>query len=126
MSALKAPAGHFTILYFASASSYTAKNNESFPAPLPLSKLFEMLEEKYNGMKDKVLMSCLVTVNLEYVDIPEDCASEPFIKEGDEVAIIPPVSSGPWRPTSPQNISPWPHHLLPPMSLADASFIANW
>ncbi|TVY15718.1 Molybdopterin synthase sulfur carrier subunit [Lachnellula arida] len=95
MPALKAPAGHFTVLYFASASSYTSKNNESLPAPLPLSKLFDTLEEKYNGMKAKVLVSCLVTVNLEYVDIPEDCASEPVIKEGDEVAIIPPVSSGP-------------------------------
>ncbi|TVY32227.1 Molybdopterin synthase sulfur carrier subunit [Lachnellula subtilissima] len=84
MPTLKAPAGHFTILYFASASSYTSKNNE----------LFDTLEEKYNGMKAKVLASCLVTVNLEYVDIPEDCASEPVIKEGDEVAIIPPVSSG--------------------------------
>lgn len=94
MPALKDPTGHFTVLYFASASSYTSKNNETLPAPLPLSKLFDTLEEKYNGMKAKVLVSCLVTVNLEYVDIPEDCASEPVIKEGDEVAIIPPVSSG--------------------------------
>lgn len=90
----KAPAGHFTILYFATASSYTSKSSESLRAPLPLSKLFEILEEKYNGMKAKVLESCLVTVNLEYVDIPEDGADGPVIKEGDEVAIIPPVSSG--------------------------------
>jgi molybdopterin converting factor small subunit len=94
MSSSKAPAGHFTILYFASASSYTSKSSESLLAPLPLSKLFETLDEKYNGMKVKVLESCLVTVNLEYVDIPEDAASEPVIQEGDEVAIIPPVSSG--------------------------------
>jgi molybdopterin converting factor small subunit len=94
MSSAKAPAGHFTILYFASASSYTSKSSESLPAPLPLSKLFETLDEKYNGMKVKVLESCLVTVNLEYVDISEDAASEPVIQEGDEVAIIPPVSSG--------------------------------
>jgi molybdopterin synthase sulfur carrier subunit len=94
MPASKAPAGLFKILYFASASSYTSKSSESLPAPLPLLKLFETLEEKYNGMKAKVLESCLVTINLEYVDIPEDGASEPVIKEGDEVAIIPPVSSG--------------------------------
>jgi len=94
MPTSKAPAGHFTILYFASASSYTSQSFESLPAPLPLSKLFETLEERYNGMKVKVLESCLVTINLEYVDIPEDGASAPVIQEGDEVAIIPPVSSG--------------------------------
>jgi molybdopterin converting factor small subunit len=96
MSSSRAPAEHFTILYFASAGSYTTKDSEHLPAPLPLAKLFETLEEKYSGMKAKVLESCLVTVNLEYVDIPEDPANENglVIKEGDEVAIIPPVSSG--------------------------------
>lgn len=94
MSSSKAPAGHFTILYFASASSYTSKDSEALPAPLPLSKLFETLDEKYGGMKAKVLESCLVTINLEYVDMPENGEEGPVIKEGDEVAIIPPVSSG--------------------------------
>jgi molybdopterin synthase sulfur carrier subunit len=95
-TAIKAPAGQFTVLYFASAGSYTSKDSETFEAPLPLSKLFETLEGKYNGMKAKVLESCLVTVNLEYVDIPEGGKgdSEMVLKEGDEVAIIPPVSSG--------------------------------
>jgi molybdopterin converting factor small subunit len=93
----KAPPGRFNILYFASASSYTSKDSEALPAPLPLSKLFETLEEQYTGMKAKVLESCLVTINLEYVDVPETVAStesDTVIKEGDEVAIIPPVSSG--------------------------------
>jgi molybdopterin converting factor small subunit len=92
----KAPPGHYTILYFASASSYTSKDSEHLPAPLPLSKLFDTLEEKYGGIKAKVLETCLVTVNLEYVDLPEGTGngSEMVIKEGDEVAIIPPVSSG--------------------------------
>ncbi|KAL2065002.1 hypothetical protein VTL71DRAFT_4142 [Oculimacula yallundae] len=92
----KMPSGHFKILYFASASSYSATDSEYLPAPLPIAKLFETLEEKYNGMKSKVLESCLVTVNLEYVDVPEgaDAESDFIIKEGDEVAIIPPVSSG--------------------------------
>lgn len=90
------PAGRFTVLYFASASSYTSKESETFEAPLPLVKLFETLEEKYNGIQSKVLDSCLVTVNLEYVDLPQDGGgdSEFLIKDGDEVAIIPPVSSG--------------------------------
>lgn len=92
----KVPAGHFRILYFASASSYTSKDSEDFPAPISIAKLFDTLEEKYSGMKSKVLESCLVTVNLEYVDMPEggDGESDLQIKEGDEVAIIPPVSSG--------------------------------
>lgn len=91
-----APAGHYTILYFASASSYTSRDSEHLPAPLPLSKLFETLEKRYGGIKAKVLESCLVTINLEYVDISDVAGkgSEIEIKEGDEVAIIPPVSSG--------------------------------
>ncbi|TGO15464.1 hypothetical protein BTUL_0040g00720 [Botrytis tulipae] len=88
--------GQFTVLYFATASSYTSKDSETFSAPLPLSRLFETLEDRYNGMKDNVLRSCLVTINLEYVDIPETGSdgTETTIKDGDEVAIIPPVSSG--------------------------------
>ncbi|KAF8866613.1 molybdopterin synthase small subunit CnxG [Acephala macrosclerotiorum] len=94
MGTSKAPPGHFTVLYFASASSYTSKDTEALPAPLQLAKLFETLDEKYGGMKSKVLESCLVTINLEYVDIPENGEDGPIINEGDEVAIIPPVSSG--------------------------------
>jgi len=45
-------------------------------------------------MKAKVLESCLVTINLEYVDMPENGDKGQVINEGDEVAIIPPVSSG--------------------------------
>lgn len=92
----KPPKGHFNILYFASASSFTSKEFEVLPAPLPLGKLFRLLEEKYNGIQEHVLNSCLVTINLEYTDLPksEDEPSQPVIEEGDEVAIIPPVSSG--------------------------------
>ncbi|RDL36803.1 Molybdopterin synthase sulfur carrier subunit [Venustampulla echinocandica] len=93
-TASKPPAGHFTILYFASASSYTARDSENLPAPLPVSKLFEVLEVKYSGIKPKILDSCLLTINLEYVDVTDDSASDVVIKECDEVAIIPPVSSG--------------------------------
>ncbi|ESZ92376.1 ribosomal protein s28e [Sclerotinia borealis F-4128] len=88
--------GQFTVLYFATAASYTSKDSEAFRAPLPLSQLFKTLENHYNGIRDKVLRSCLVTINLEYVDIPEAGSdnTEMIIKDGDEVAIIPPVSSG--------------------------------
>jgi molybdopterin synthase sulfur carrier subunit len=99
--------GYFTLLYFASASSYTTKDSENFQAPLPLPKLFDILEERYPGIRDKVLSHCAVTINLNYVDVgilegvcSEKRGAEPVlgdvvvIKEGDEVALIPPVSSG--------------------------------
>jgi molybdopterin converting factor small subunit len=90
------PAGHFAILYFAAASTYTKKTSEHLPAPIKARDLFALLEERYTGIKDKVLSSCAVTVNLEYVDIDEEGAQggDKVIGEGDEVAIIPPVSSG--------------------------------
>jgi molybdopterin converting factor small subunit len=93
----KPPKGHFNVLYFASAQSYTSKEFESLPAPLPLGKLFQALEDRYQGMRSSILESCLVTVNLDYVNVPEngtDGADQLVIHEGDEVAIIPPVSSG--------------------------------
>lgn len=94
----KPTSGHFNLLYFASASTFTGKEFEALPAPLPVRKLFATLEDRYAGIRAKILESCLLTINLNYVDVPEDSneggADEPVIKEGDEVAIIPPVSSG--------------------------------
>lgn len=96
MAPAKAPAGHFSILYFAAASTFTRKASEHLPAPVRARDLFAVLEERYPGFKEKVLSSCAVTVNLEYVDVGEDGAegADKEIREGDEVAIIPPVSSG--------------------------------
>ncbi|KAI0910595.1 molybdopterin synthase sulfur carrier subunit [Ustulina deusta] len=95
----KPPKDHFIVLYFASASSFTSKDYDTLPAPLPVGKLFDALEDKHSGIKEKILSSCLVTINLNYVDMPntdsEDVSeSSVVIQEGDEVAIIPPVSSG--------------------------------
>lgn len=98
MATGKPPSGHFNLLYFASASTYAKKSSEHIPAPLEASKLFEVLEEKYPGIKNKILSSCAVTINLDYVDVEEDdngtLKGARMIQEGDEVAIIPPVSSG--------------------------------
>jgi len=95
MSTSKAPPGHFKILYFGPAENHTRKASENLPAPLPIGKLFSTLEEKYGGIKVNLLESCLITVNLEYIEVPEDENEEGImIQEGDEVAIIPPVSSG--------------------------------
>ena len=93
MATSKPPPNHFNILYFASASSFTRKKSESLPAPLLLKDLFEVLEKRYPGIKESVLESCAVTINLDYVDVEEDRTGM-AIKEGDEVGIIPPVSSG--------------------------------
>ncbi|KAL2695331.1 hypothetical protein AAEP93_004084 [Penicillium crustosum] len=78
----------FTIHYFATASQYTAKNTESLPAPLKLSALFGELEQRYPGISPKVLSTCGVSLNGEYVDVEED--TETVIQAGGEVAIIPP------------------------------------
>ena len=96
----KPPLGHFSVLYFATASSFTRKSSENLPAPLPALKLFETLEKQYPGIQKSVLSSCAVTINLEYIDLGEEQQSGDLeslnliIEEGDEVAIIPPVSSG--------------------------------
>lgn len=82
----------FTIHYFASASQFTSKNTESLPAPQKLSTLFDELEKRYPGIGTKVLSSCGISLNGEYVDIEEDV--DVVIEAGGEVAVIPPVSSG--------------------------------
>lgn len=82
--------GQFTVLFFSVAASFVGKTAAFLPAPMPTSELFVHLDTLYPGFKSHVLLSCLVTVNLEYVDPTGDN----IIKEGDEVGIIPPVSSG--------------------------------
>ena len=91
-----APAGTFTVLYFASASSFTGKDSDSFPAPVALSDLYVFLEEKYPGIRASILDHSMLTVNLEYVDVPAADSGESgmMIESGFEVAIIPAVSSG--------------------------------
>lgn len=102
MMAGKPPPGQFRILYFASAASFTRKAFDDFPAPLELAKLGQVLESKYFGITQGVLDSCAITLNLDYVDLDEardfsdlgTISTATVINEGDEVAIIPPVSSG--------------------------------
>ena len=93
MAAASVP-GHFTLLYFAAASSYTKKQHDVLPAPLELGQLYPTLENKYPGIGEQVLSSCAVTLNLDYVDLLDHNEQSRMIQSGDEVAIIPPVSSG--------------------------------
>lgn len=96
-------AGTFTLLMFAAASTYTGTDTLQLKAPMALQQLFDTLEGRYSGIKKKVLRSAAVTVNLEYVEFEVDGegnlvegegGAEVVIKAGDEVGIIPPVSSG--------------------------------
>lgn len=97
MSVPRAPAGHFTVLYFAAAASYTSRQHDFFSAPIQSDKLFEVLEERYANITARVLSSCAITVNFDYISVGDGSAEENSgmeIQAGDEVAIIPPVSSG--------------------------------
>ncbi|PLN74891.1 hypothetical protein BDW42DRAFT_181566 [Aspergillus taichungensis] len=90
----------FQIHYFSTASAYTGKSTERLPAPLPVARLFDVLEERYPGMRKAVLGSCGLSVGDEYVDLDAELGvgqsseGRVVIKEGEEVAVIPPVSSG--------------------------------
>lgn len=91
-----APNGTFTVLYFASASSFTGKDVDSFPAPVALADLFSLLESRYPGIRAWAQKYCMLTVNLDYIDVPKDGSADSglVLKAGDELALIPPVSSG--------------------------------
>jgi molybdopterin synthase sulfur carrier subunit len=69
---------------------------------MTLSALFTELERRFPGMKRKVLSSAALTRNLEYLDVEVDELGEIVggeesglvLSAGDEVAVVPPVSSG--------------------------------
>ena len=82
----------FTLLYFAAAATLTDRTSDTFQAPMSISQLYKTLNERYPGIQGKVLNSSALTVNLEYVNLDKQDAIT--IRAGDEVAIIPPVSSG--------------------------------
>jgi molybdopterin synthase sulfur carrier subunit len=94
--------GTFTLLLFANASSF-ASDTESLtlPAPTTLSRVLAELERRWPGIGAKVLSGSAFCVNLEYVDFEyakngagEAEGGEVEIQVGDEVAVVPPVSSG--------------------------------
>ena len=85
----------FKVLYFASAKDATGLSSEDLAFPqnaqtMSIQQLFALLESKYPKLKQKkILSSVAVAVNLEYVEVEDG-----VLGEGDEVAIIPPVSGG--------------------------------
>jgi len=85
----------FKMLYFAAAVDYSKCAEERLPAPIKVRELFEVLEKRHPGIGE-VLRRSMLTVNLEYVDMEDEDEGDEVmvIKEGDEVAVIPPVSAG--------------------------------
>lgn len=86
--------GHITILYFAAASTATGLDSERIPLPpqpLALSKLGEILVAKHPDTNLKqVLETSQWSVDAEMVDEPEKV----ILQDGNEVAVICPVSGG--------------------------------
>lgn len=83
----------FTVLYFATAAAYTKRDSETFEGPCSIAQFLTLLEKRYPGITASVLDSCALSVDLQYVDKDNDDGDQ-AIKDGSEVAIIPPVSSG--------------------------------
>jgi molybdopterin converting factor small subunit len=87
-----------TVLYFAAASTATGRTSETIPLPssdcnssFPLSSLGPLLVSRHPkaGLED-ILKISRWSVDAEMVDDPETV----FLKGGEEVAIICPVSGG--------------------------------
>jgi molybdopterin converting factor subunit 1 len=76
-------------LFFAEAKELVGKNtlDLEFKDSCDTAQLVTELLSRYPSLK-KIIDNCLVAVNLEYISRPV------FLKDGDEVAIIPPLSGG--------------------------------
>lgn len=88
-----------TVLYFAAASTATGKSFELIELPIesnsgfPLSQLSSLLEAQYpNTDIAKVLKTSRWSVDAEMVE--EEAEGRVFLKGGEEVAVICPVSGG--------------------------------
>jgi molybdopterin synthase sulfur carrier subunit len=100
--------GLCTVLFFAAASTYTTQESTTLRGGVSLRQLLADLETKFPGFTSKIISGSAITVNLEYVDFNVDELSKGnaadekdaadglgmIVQPGDEVGIIPPVSSG--------------------------------
>ncbi|NPA16548.1 molybdopterin converting factor subunit 1 [Persephonella sp.] len=77
------------LLYFSSIKDRLGKSREEVELPdgSKISDLYKLLEEKYPQIAES-LPSVMFAVNEEYAD------RNTQLKEGDTVALIPPVSGG--------------------------------
>lgn len=87
----------FTVLYFAALTDFTSVRKQAFTAhsTLKVKDLIAFISRSEpqlaSDAAQELLKTCACAINLEYVDLDED---EDYVKHGDEVAIIPPVSGG--------------------------------
>jgi molybdopterin synthase catalytic subunit len=79
------------VLYFARAREVAGAAEESLELPggCGTAALLAALRARHPGLEG-VLRSCVFAVNQEYVALDQEVP----LKEGDEVAIIPPLSGG--------------------------------
>lgn len=101
MSGTKPKPGYFRVLYFAAAATFTGRDWDDIKIPVRLHDLPGVLEKAHPGFREAILTSCAITLNLEYVDLSDfntdearENPSDTIIQSGDEIAVIPPVSSG--------------------------------
>lgn len=88
-----APSMTFTVLYFAGAKDIAGVESETMYSPsttLPISEFPNLLLAKHPKLSS-ILPTCMLSINLEYIDKTDADIS---IKQGDQVAVIPPVSGG--------------------------------
>lgn len=62
------------------------------PAPCTTDQLTSLLLAKYPGLAELLPGGACLAVNLEYV--PPDAGEPTLLRDGDEVALIPPISGG--------------------------------
>lgn len=78
------------IEYYGPSTQFTRIKSETLPAS-NLREVFNLWESKYTeAFTQYTRQHCGITVNLEYVDADDDVP----LTDKDEIAVIPPVSSG--------------------------------
>lgn len=80
-----------TIEYFGPSKDFTKKTSEQVSDIITLQNLYDHLTLTYSReFQSYVQQNCGITLNYEYIDRNQDIR----FKDGDEICIIPPVSSG--------------------------------
>ena len=77
-------------MFFAGAKDIVGKNEQEFEVETNFSseQFSDLLLSSYPELKD-IWGSCILAVNLKYID-----GAPITLKDGDEVAVIPPISGG--------------------------------
>lgn len=83
------PKINITLLYFAFIKEITGVKFDllELPSDIPVKSLVEIILEKYPRLRNIINM-IQISVNYKVVD------RDTILKEGDEVALLPPISGG--------------------------------